>query len=310
MKEYRKLSKTDYIRIANYYYNRGLTQEQIASVMNLSRQRINRVLGQCLKNGIVKISVEGLDNTHVELENSLETRFGLKSVRIAEAPVSSDIYAAIGREGALYLASLLKSGDTVGFSRGRTVSALADSMPETEIAGLTVTQLMGGHNNEQSKVNVDDIVHRFARQTGGNPTMLFAPVVVNSPEVKDAIRQEPFFRETYEIIKNCTIAVVGIGDTSYKHASDASDSIIQSPGGAPAAGEICTHYYTESGEALTSPLADRVIAIELEDYRAIPLRIGVAGKTEKIPAILGALRGGYINALVTDADTAEELLKR
>jgi DNA-binding transcriptional regulator LsrR (DeoR family) len=36
--------------------------------------------------------------------------------------------------------------------------------------------------------------------------------------------------------------------------------------------------------------------------------VGIAGGPEKIPAIRGALQGGWINVLITDRFSAEKLL--
>jgi DNA-binding transcriptional regulator LsrR (DeoR family) len=38
--------------------------------------------------------------------------------------------------------------------------------------------------------------------------------------------------------------------------------------------------------------------------------VGVAGGEEKVAAILGALRGGYLNVLITDSVTAQAVLER
>ena len=46
----------------------------------------------------------------------------------------------------------------------------------------------------------------------------------------------------------------------------------------------------------------------LERLRALPYSIGMAASREKVPAILGALRGHYINVLITDEETAKILL--
>ena len=48
----------EYRRAAYYYYKNHLTQEEIAKRMNMSRQRVNRILSACIKNGIVRISIE------------------------------------------------------------------------------------------------------------------------------------------------------------------------------------------------------------------------------------------------------------
>jgi len=61
----------EYRRVAYYYYRIGLTQEEIAKRMNMSRQRVNRIVSSCIKLGIVKITIDGMENCYLELENQL-----------------------------------------------------------------------------------------------------------------------------------------------------------------------------------------------------------------------------------------------
>lgn len=56
-------------------------------------------------------------------------------------------------------------------------------------------------------------------------------------------------------------------------------------------------------------LASRVVGIELNDLPQLPWVFGAAVGVEKAPAVLGALRGGYINVLVTDEPTARACLR-
>lgn len=72
----------EYRRVAYYYYKAGLTQEAIAKRMQMSRQRVNRIVSACVKLGIVKISVEGLDQCYLEIETALEQKYGIREVRI------------------------------------------------------------------------------------------------------------------------------------------------------------------------------------------------------------------------------------
>jgi DNA-binding transcriptional regulator LsrR (DeoR family) len=53
---------------------------------------------------------------------------------------------------------------------------------------------------------------------------------------------------------------------------------------------------------------DRVLAIELDQLRRIPTVIGVVTGAEKVPGVLGALRGGMIDGLILDASLALVLL--
>ena len=67
-------------------------------------------------------------------------------------------------------------------------------------------------------------------------------------------------------------------------------------------------FYDIQGNPVTTEFHDRIIAVELERLRALPYSIGMAASREKVPAILGALRGHYINVLITDEETAKILL--
>ncbi len=46
--------------------------------MNMSRQRVNRILKKALEDNIVQIKINDMDKYNVELENKLEEKFNLK----------------------------------------------------------------------------------------------------------------------------------------------------------------------------------------------------------------------------------------
>ena len=57
-------------------------------------------------------------------------------------------------------------------------------------------------------------------------------------------------------------------------------------------------------------LDERMIGIELESLRSVPVRIGVGGGPAKYEAILATLAGGYATHLVTDIESAARLVDR
>jgi len=58
---------------------------------------------------------------------------------------------------------------------------------------------------------------------------------------------------------------------------------------------------------VTTALDDCVVAIPLADLLHVSCRIGVAAGIVKVHAIEGALRGGFINVLITDSSVAYAL---
>ncbi|MGO8536130.1 sugar-binding domain-containing protein, partial [Rhizobium ruizarguesonis] len=62
------------------------------------------------------------------------------------------------------------------------------------------------------------------------------------------------------------------------------------------------------GRPVAGPLDDRTVGISLDMLKNIGLRIAVAGGFDKVPALLAALRGGYVNVLITDAATGRGIM--
>jgi DNA-binding transcriptional regulator LsrR (DeoR family) len=77
---------------------------------------------------------------------------------------------------------------------------------------------------------------------------------------------------------------------------------------AGAVGDICNRFFDAAGEPVPSELDTRVVGIDPRTLRAIPRRVGLAGGESKHRAIRAAVRGGWINVLLTDIVTARALL--
>lgn len=312
----KKLSEAqiaEYTRVAHYYYKEGCTQEQIAQRMNMSRQRVNRILSDCLEYGIVHISITASPSTMLlELESKLKEKYRLQDIRVVDIAGEKDVYRDLGAAAAQYLATILRDDDVVGLTRGNTLAAMAEQIPLVHKKNITVVQMLGSRNSEPQNTAANEIVHNIATRLGAKPFMLFAPIVVSSAEMKKSLQQEPIFVDTYRVIQRCNIAVVGIGayenvDLRYSFVGVDIHDIAQVTDGQQLAGEVGTHLFDQNGARVINRYRDRIIAIELEDYMKIPVRIGVAGLPSKAKAIYAAMKGGYINVLVVDTATARML---
>jgi DNA-binding transcriptional regulator LsrR (DeoR family) len=76
-----------------------------------------------------------------------------------------------------------------------------------------------------------------------------------------------------------------------------------------AVGDVCGLHFNLRGEVTGSEFESHLIAIPLIDLLQLPIRLGVAGDRGKTFSILGAMHGGYISVLVTDSQTARDLLQ-
>jgi len=303
--------RSEYSKIAFYYYKMGLTQDEIAKKMSTSRPRINRILKKCHDMGIVRIDIKDIEKQNVELEIQLENLLDLKEVIIASDKITVENSMAEIAISA-YLDRVLNDNDIIGFSRGRALSYLVNSLKPIQKSNLTVTQLVGGLNTGEVSINSDDIVRKASEILNAKPCYMYAPIILESPEIRKSLIKENFFTNIYKTMKSCNIAIVGIGDMSSNSAFDQRKYIHKSEleilKANNAVGEICTHYFDINGKIIKSGLEDRVLAIGLNDYKNIPLRIGIAYGDEKLSPILGAVRSGLINVLITDLSTANHLV--
>lgn len=304
------IQNNEYVKVAYYYYKVGMTQDEIAKKMTMSRQRVNRIIKRCLETGIVTITIRENFNTNVELEAQMEQITGLNEIFISSSDMK-ELNDSLGAAAAVYLDRILKDNDIIGFSRGRALSHLVSNLLPTNRKNLTVTQLVGGLNAQETSTNSDNIVRDSAQILRAKPCFMYAPIIVENKELRDSMLSQSFFSQVYDTMKQCTVAVVGIGNftsqTGLVPKSFMFEDEYRELKNKSAIGEICTYYFNADGAIILSGINERVFALDYESYMKIPVRIGIAGGSEKVQAIAGAIKGKLINVLITDIDTANGL---
>ena len=73
-------------------------------------------------------------------------------------------------------------------------------------------------------------------------------------------------------------------------------------------GDINAFVFDSEGRPCAQEYADRVLGLTLPELKSIPYRIGVAATETKALPLYGALRGGYLHALITDESAARGIL--
>jgi DNA-binding transcriptional regulator LsrR (DeoR family) len=73
-------------------------------------------------------------------------------------------------------------------------------------------------------------------------------------------------------------------------------------------GDINAFVYDIEGQACAHEYADRIVGLTLPELKKIPYRVGVAATAAKALPLYGALRGGYLHALITDETAARGIL--
>ena len=124
---------------------------------------------------------------------------------------------------------------------------------------------------------------------------------------------ESYMKRALSLARRADVALVGIGAPSPEvysllRAGYLDQEELAQLRGQGVVGDICARHYDAHGHMLDIELNRRIVGIELEALHNIEQVIGVAGGEAKAEAILGALRGGHVNVLVTDDVTAKKVL--
>ena len=70
------------LQIARLYYEKGETQQEIATKLNISRPQVSRYLQQAREMGVVQIRIVDPREVCEELGRELKERFGLRDVLV------------------------------------------------------------------------------------------------------------------------------------------------------------------------------------------------------------------------------------
>ncbi|MBY3134453.1 bifunctional sugar-binding transcriptional regulator/dihydroxyacetone kinase subunit DhaK [Rhizobium laguerreae] len=294
------------------YYEDGMTQGDIADVMGISRATVNSYLAEARERGIVNIAIEPARLASLTVAQALKRHFGLADCLVVPSEETArPLIDRIGAAGAQALHRLIKSGDTIAVSWGRTVLAIGE---RAEIGGLqdvTVVQATGG-TRASFAYTPELCAAALANAVHGKLINLSAPAIVSSNAVREAFLHEPLIESQFQALAGANKAIFGVSSlrpNSTIHTSGFFQSVsLQDYLAKGAVGVVSGRFIDGYGRPIRGPLDDCTIGISLEMLKNVDLRIAAAGGFDKVPAILAALRGGYVNVLITDAATGRGIL--
>jgi len=178
--------------------------------------------------------------------------------------------------------------------------------------GIKVVQILGGVGNPSAEAHATRLTSRMAQLVKGEAVYLPVSGVLASEAARDILLADEVTQQAIQLFDKVTIALVGIGAIEPSPLLAQSGNIF-SPKEydllreARAVGDILERFFDQNGNLTKTGLENRVISMTLKQLRNVNRAIGVAGGAPKFDAILGALRGKWINILVTDHFTAKRL---
>jgi DNA-binding transcriptional regulator LsrR (DeoR family) len=294
-------------------YVGGLTQEEIAARLLVSRVKVTRLIATAQRAGLVRVFVEGPAADCLELEDRLRRRFGLAFCTVA--PNADDAalpLRTLAAAGAHFLHRILEQGapdEIVGIGHGRTLAAVVDQLPRQPRPGVRFVSLLGSLTR-RAAANPYDVIHKLAEITGGEGYFMPAPFFADSLQDKRVLLAQKSLRDVLALAERARLHVVGIGevgpDAHLLTSAMLTPEEFAALARAGAVGEVLGQFLDAEGRPVAVEVNRRAVAMELGRLRGRDV-VAVAGGEGKAAAVAAVLRSGLLTGLITDAATARRL---
>ncbi|ACZ42954.1 transcriptional regulator, DeoR family [Thermobaculum terrenum ATCC BAA-798] len=302
--------------IAQLYYMDGLTQDEIARRVGLSRSHVSRMLKSARESGLVEVRINHPLQRDSRLEGELKARFNLKDCVVLARQTNSmfglDTGKKVGALAARYLQKIIRQGSTIGLGWGSAVYETVSSGYLTPKKDVKVAQLMGSIGGVTPDIDGAQIASQLGNMLGATVYYLHAPMIVTDSSVRQGLLRDQHIRRTLEVARRSDITLVSVGLVSQRsglyRAGYLNDADLEYIAGQGAVGDICGTFFMLDGSIAPLEIHDRILAVSSDVLKAVPNKVGVSWGEHKALANIGAARAGLINILVTDEDAALAML--
>ena len=308
------VSKEQLFRILKEHYVLDMSQKEIAKFEKLSTATISRLIKEAKTQGYVRIELNLPDNSVPELEKKIRDRFGVNYVSVTRVQVEDQdmIIHDVAQPFSDYLYSVMRDGDVIGLSWGRTLCKMALDLRVKEPRDVTFVSLSGGVTIDVTETGVEQTVRRFARAFDAQGFAFPLPAYLANEIMKEAVLSDEQFSELFALIRKAQIAVFSVGplntssllyESGYYSYEEMQELIARG-----FVGDICGRLIRYDGNFEKEGEYTHTVGITLEELRSKPHKMCVVTQPEKARVLSCALKGQFVDELFLDERTAEQLL--
>jgi DNA-binding transcriptional regulator LsrR (DeoR family) len=302
------------VKVATMYYKEQLRQEEIAEHLSMSRSSVSALLANAKANGIVDINIVNPVRVNKTLSAELEATFNLK--RAVVVPSSSSDPALnrriLSERSSQVFNEFVKRNSTIGIAWGNTIYDFVSAyIHQDDLYDIHLVPLLGETDVASRTHQQNELVRALAEKTNASPTFIYAPCYPRSRRDRDLFLQTEALSALQKAWDSLDVALVGVGSPRTlgkmvpqrvlyeEHSTSRGDAI----------GDICVHLFDLEGNIISTNDDVLKIGISVEQLRRTPTVIAIAGGNEKAKSILGALRTGIIDVLISDERAMYEALR-
>lgn len=300
-------------RVAWFYYVEGMTQDEVAQRVGLTRARVLRILANARADGTVQIRVTTKLTRCVELERAMEKKWGLDRAIVVPTPAEAkNINRIVGRELGAYLSEAVEPNMSIGLGWGETLTNGLPAIEPRDQSNINVISLLGGLTRV-SDVNPSEFAWRVADRLSAECYMMAAPVYAPDAETRNSLVRHPGIAKVFDRAQSLDLAVISLGDMApnsilSRYELLTSDEIASAER-AGAVGDILCHFVDANGETIEHPVNNRVLSVDLDRLRTARRIVIASGGWNKVNIMLAAIKKLKPSVVITDETVAERLVE-
>ncbi|MAY89231.1 sugar-binding transcriptional regulator [Arenibacterium halophilum] len=300
--------------VLTLHFIEGMKQSEIADKLNMSHSKVNRLIAQGRKLGMVKISIDTPFPRLAELEADLCGAGALRAAVVTPSVLGNaeTTLNQVGRAAAGLLLENLRDGDVIAISGGRAVSAVVENLVAERPMDVTVVPLTGGVQGK-FYTDVNRLVSLLAERLSGRAMLLHAPLFAENRQQCDMLKDMAQVRDILDLARGATVALTGVGSVAPSGSSyydlnpvPKSDREMLVRMGVEA--EFLAHLVGRDGTVADYELNRRLVAVNPAELGSCRVVIGVASGPQKARPLQAVLNGGFLHTLVSDEETVTALL--
>lgn len=304
------------------YYVENMGQDQVSRVLGVSRSNVSRMLTAARELNLVRFEIDYPLVRNYALEAAIQAKFGntgLRDTIVVDADsegAQSDVGAllAVSRGASQWLSEVLRNGQTLGLSWGRTIQTFVSSAYFESRWDVNVVQLAGVASLDPQRSG-HDLVRDLAERVGGKYSYFNAPAVAPTKEVARSLEGSPLVALALQQARSVDVAILGVGtyneETSRKfleEIAEATAAELAEASDKGVVGQICGRFFNREGQQVDIALAQRVLSIDLPDLKKLPVVAILAAGYGKAEALTSAIRGGLAHVIVIDSALGRGIL--
>ena len=296
------------------YYIAGKTQDEIAQMLGVSRPTAQRLVSLCRSEGLITFRMNHPIAACMELATRLTERFELVHCDVAPSEGAwPDLSITAAEAAAVFIERQLRSRKAIvlAIGTGRTMRASVERVPAMNGSIHRLVSLVGHIANDGSASPFDALI-KLSETVGAQHFPLLLPLYLPSADERDQLLSIDTVRRVHQLAADADVWLTGVSDLAAdsplaKERFLSRDELFELNRLA-AIGEIGGWTFDREGRLTEGGTNLRVTSVAPQVGVTRP-RICVASGARKLPPLLAALRGRIVNGVITDEDTARQLLE-